>query len=89
MWLKPLLLVFDYAQIRVLNTVLQIALAFSAFCAALWIKRSKTPHAAVPCSCSCSSRRTALFQSFQFSWVFYVFAVSVLALLLRFERLRS
>jgi len=84
-WLKPLLEVCNYSQIRVINTVLQILLMAAAL-AAMWVKKQKrlllpfllmwlflTP--------------VALFKSFQFSWIFYVCTISTLVLLLRYQKL--
>ncbi len=83
-WLKPLLLFFDYGQIRILNTVLQCLLSalvlflmFRKGCKRLMLPFLLTALFLTP---------TALFQSFQFSWVFYVTAAAVLCLLLGFER---
>jgi hypothetical protein len=86
-WLKPLLEVFDYQEIRIVNTALQILLVLAAL-AVLWIKgwkRLMLPLLVMVLFLT----PIALFKSFQFSWIFYVFMVSILVLMLRFEKLKA
>ena len=87
MWLKPLLEFFDYSQIRVINTVLQCLLTLAVLLT-MWRKRQKRlllPFLVMILFLT----PIALFKSFQFSWIFYVFMVSMLVLLLRYEKLRK
>ncbi len=86
-WLKPLFELFDYAQIRVINTVLQILLLLSALLV-MWFKgwkRLMLPFLVMALFLT----PVALFKSFQFSWIFYVFMISVLVMMLRFEKLKK
>ncbi|MFH1879263.1 MAG: hypothetical protein ABIK64_00555 [Bacillota bacterium] len=86
-WLKPLLEVFEYRQIRVINTVLQILLVLAALFVMLkkgW-KRLTIPFLVMVLFLT----PVALFKSFQFSWIYYVFMVSVLVLMLRFEKFKG
>ena len=86
-WLKPLLEVFTYAQIRVVNTVLQCLLVIGLL-AVFWVqgrKRLMLPLLILYLFLT----PVALFKSFQFSWIFYVFMVSSYVLTLRFARLKE
>ena len=86
-WLKPLLTVFNYAQLRVLNAVLQILLVAAAL-AALWVKKQKRlllPFLLMVLFLT----PVALYRSFQFSWVFYVCVISTIVLLLRFPKMEA
>ena len=86
-WLKPLLLVFDYGHIRILNAVLQCLLNLLVLYAMFrrGRKRLMLPYLLMVLFLT----PTALFQSFQFSWIFYVTAAAVLLLVLRFEKLAA
>lgn len=86
-WLKPLLEFMEYAQIRVVNTVVQILLLLAAVLV-MWVKGWKRlilPFLVMALFLT----PVALFKSFQFSWIFYVFMVSVLVMMLRFDRLKE
>ena len=86
-WLKPLLEIMEYRQIRILNTVLQILLVLAVTGAMFrkGYKRLILPFLIMYLFLT----PVALFQSFQFSWIFYVMAVSSLVLLLRFESMQK
>jgi len=84
-WLKPLLEIMEYQQIRIVNTVGQILLVLAVLIVMMirdW-KRLILPFLIVYLFLT----PIALFRSFQFSWIFYVFSISSLVLLLRFDKL--
>ena len=79
-FLKPLLLFFDYSQIRILNGVIQTALV-GLICVLLYKKNFKL--AIIPYLLSYSMLvPPALAKSFQYSSCFYIFTFGCLALLL-------
>lgn len=86
LWLKPLLEIMNYQQIRILNTVLQILLVLAA---GLVMVLKKQKRLVLPfLILYLFLTPLALFKSLQFSWVFYVCIVSSLALMLRFDTLK-
>ncbi len=85
-WLKPLLEVMEYRQIRVLNTVLQLLLVLAAG-TVMFVKGYKRlilPFLVMYLFLT----PIALFNSFQYSWIFYVAVTASLVLMLRFEALK-
>ena len=86
-WLKPLMEFLDYAQIRMVNTILQVLLLAAVLLVMImkgW-KRLAIPFLMMALFLT----PIALFKSFQFSWIYYVFMVSALVLMLRFEKLKG
>lgn len=84
--LRPLLLVFDYSEIRVLNGVCQLGLV--AVLAYLLGKRKGFPHVCALLTSYALLMPLALSLSFQYSWVFYIGVSGSILLLWKCEWLR-
>jgi len=86
-WLKPLLEGMEYRQIRILNTILQVLLVLTVM--AVMIRKGQKRLILPFLVMYLFLTPIALFQSFQFSWIVYVFMAASLVLLLRFETLKN
>lgn len=85
--LRPLLLLFDYGEIRILNSVGQLLLVLGICCL---IKRKKgTPYVFLYLTSYFLMMPMALSMSLQFTWVFYITAGGCLFVLLKPQRLEK
>lgn len=86
-WLKPLLYIMNYSQIRVINTICQILLiiAMLAVLSVKHLRRIIIPYLAMLCFLT----PPALFCSMQFSSIFYISMISSIILICCYDRLEK
>lgn len=83
-FLKPLLLIFSYGQLRNINTFIQCALIALLF--ALLIKKKMYLYTVPTAFLFIFQRMSATVRSLQFSNIFYIYIIGMIVLLLFYEK---